>query len=98
MLHMSQDADDLEVRRGDLIGYYHPREIVADGSLTVARRRALLAHWLSDANAVRGAPALRGSGVGVTASVDDIQAALCQLDEMPDVATGAAANAFQLWA
>lgn len=76
--------DELEVRRSDLIGYYHPREIVADASLTVSRRRALLAHWLSDANAVRGAPGLRRSSAGVTVSVDELRAALCRLDEMTD--------------
>jgi hypothetical protein len=76
--------DELEVRRADLVGYFHPREIVADASLTVSRRRALLAHWLSDANAVRGAPGLRRSSAGVTVSVDELRAALCRLDEMTD--------------
>lgn len=76
--------DDLDVRRADLVGYYHPREIVSDASLTLSRRRALLAYWLSDVNAVRGAPGLRRSTAGVTVSVDQLQAALCQLDQMSD--------------
>ncbi len=78
-------SDVEEVVRSDLIGYYHPREIVADDSLSVARRRALLAHWLSDRNAVRGVPALRSTSTGVTASVDDLQAALCALDRVEEM-------------
>ena len=78
-----RDVD--EVQRSDLIGYYHPREIVADQSLSVARRRALLAHWLSDRNAVRGVPGLRSTSTGVTASVDDLRAALCALDRVEEM-------------
>jgi hypothetical protein len=77
------DAED-GVTRADLIGYYHPREIVADMSLTVGRRRELVSFWLSDFNAVRGAPGLRRSGAGVTATVDDLRAALADLDAMAD--------------
>jgi hypothetical protein len=62
------DEFDRPVTRLDLMGYYHPREIVADLSLTVARRRELVSFWLSDFNAVRGAPGLRRSGSGVTSS------------------------------
>jgi hypothetical protein len=74
-------VDALEVERSDLMGYYHPREIVADTSLSVARRRALIAHWLSDRNAVRGVPGLRSTSTGVTASVDELKAALSALDD-----------------
>jgi hypothetical protein len=63
-------------------GYYHPREIVADPLLTIARKRALLARWLSDANALPNAPAIRRSPAGVTATVDDIRLALDKPDEM----------------
>src|SRR5690606_1523884 len=80
------DIDDAEdgVTRADLIGYYHPREIVADMSLAVSRRRELVSFWLSDFNAVRGAPGLRRSGGGVTATVDDLRAAMDELDAMAD--------------
>ena len=74
--------DDLEITRADFMGYCHPGEIVADPLLAVGRKRALLAHWISDIHAVRGTPALRRSPCGVTADVDDIQAALRQLDDM----------------
>lgn len=75
------DIDELNVSRSDLVGYFHPREIVADATLSVARKRALLAFWSSDFNAVRGAPALRRSGHGVTTTIDALKAALSQLDD-----------------
>jgi hypothetical protein len=76
--------DDLEITRADFMGYYHPRGIVADPLLTVARKRALLARWLSDANAVSGAPTIRRSPAGVTATVEHLRQAMDQLDEMVD--------------
>jgi hypothetical protein len=83
-------ADDLEIARADFMGYYHPRDIVADPVLSVGRKRALLAHWLSDIHAVHGTPALRRSPCGVTANVDDLLFALNRLDEMVEpMATGA---------
>lgn len=77
-------SDDLEITRADFMGYYHPRAIVADPLLTVGRKRALLARWLSDANAVSGAPAIRRSPAGVTTTVDHLRQAMDQLDEMGD--------------
>lgn len=74
--------DVAEITRADFVGFYHPREIVADPLLTIARKRALLARWLSDANALPNAPALRRSPAGVTAAVGDIRLALDKLDEM----------------
>jgi len=74
--------DELEITRADFMGYYHPREIVADPLLTVARKRALLARWLSDANAVVGDPTVRRSPAGPTASVKHLRQALDHLDEM----------------
>ena len=64
------EGDELDVNRSDLMGYFHPREIVADQTLSLARKRALLAHWGSDVNAVRGAPAFRCSLAGVTTTID----------------------------
>lgn len=74
--------EDLEVTRADFVGYYHPREIVADPLLTVERKRVLLAHWLSDANVLPGHPAIRRSPAGVTTSVDHLRQAMDHLDEM----------------
>lgn len=69
------------VGRSDLIGYFHPREIVADVSLSIGRRRALLAYWMSDVNAIPGAPWMRRSGY-VTTSLADLRKALTDLDEV----------------
>lgn len=79
---ITHPSDTEEIKRADFMGYFHPREIVADPVLTVARKRALLSRWLSDANALPSAPAFRRSPAGVTASVDDLQIALNKLDEM----------------
>ena len=76
--------DELEITRADFMGYYHPRAIAADPLLTVARKRALLARWLSDANAVGGAPSIRRSPAGVTTTVEHLRQAMDQLDEMLD--------------
>lgn len=69
------------IGRSDLIGYFHPREIVADISLPIGKRRALLAYWMSDANAIPGAPWMRRSGY-VTTTLADLRKALTDLDEV----------------
>ena len=81
-LDLNNPFEDFVVTRADFMGYYHPRNIVADPLLTIARKRVLLARWLSDANALSGVPGLRRSPAGVTASVDDLMYALSRLDEM----------------
>jgi hypothetical protein len=86
------DIDELNVSRSDLVGYFHPREIVADTTLSVARKRALLSFWSSDFNAVRGAPSLRRSGHGVTTTIDALKAALRQLDDAPVVSPASASE------
>ncbi len=80
------EADDDLVTDSDLVGYNRPSEIVHDPVLTVARKRQLLAHWGSDIHAVAGAPALRTYARGATVCIDDIQAALRDLDDMVDLA------------
>jgi len=79
---ISNSTDSSDISRIDFIGYHHPREIVADPELTVARKRALLARWLSDANALVGSPTIRRSPAGATASVDQLRQSLDKLDEM----------------
>jgi len=78
-------ADDSFVSDSDLIGFSRPRDIVQDPVLTLARKRQLLAYWASDIHAVQGAPALRAYAFGPTVLIDDIQSALCELDEMVDL-------------
>jgi hypothetical protein len=84
--------DDATVCDSDLIGFNRPQDIVRDPMLTIARKRQLLAYWASDIHAVRGAPALRAYAFGPTVSIDEIKAALCQLDEMVDMPIAAAGS------
>lgn len=79
------DVDDAFVTDSDLIGFMRPSDIVHDPLLTLARKRQLLAFWGSDIHAVTGSPGLRTYAFGPTVSIDDIKAALCELDEMVDL-------------
>lgn len=83
---LADDLDTAFVTDSDLIGYAKPDDIIRDPILTLARKRQLLAFWASDIHAVRGAPALRSCAFGPTVSIDDLQAALCRLDDMVDFA------------
>jgi hypothetical protein len=62
----------------------HPKDVLADPSLSVSEKRAILASWASDASAIASCPALR-SPVGLKApvTIDEILEALCQLDGGP---------------
>jgi len=77
------DLDDDVVTDRDLVGYFSPKNIVDDPEITIARKRALLAHWASDIHAIPNRPSLR-RGAGVTTSIDAIMAALKALDGRVD--------------
>jgi len=64
--------------------YDHPRDVVADTTLSTAEKRAILASWASDAAAVASNPAFRefpGSNRIVT--IDEVLEALSALDHGP---------------
>ena len=64
--------------------YDHPRDVVADPTISLGEKRAILASWASDAAAVASYPALRelpGSRRLVT--IDDVLEALSALDYHP---------------
>ena len=64
--------------------YDHPRDVVADQTISIGEKRAILASWASDAAAVASNPALRklpGSHWLVT--IDDVLEALYALDHDP---------------
>ncbi len=64
--------------------FNHPRDVVADQSLSIAEKRAILASWASDASAIASCPALRApSGLKVPVAIDEILEALQELDEGP---------------
>lgn len=59
----------------------HPRDVVADQTISIGEKRAILASWASDAAAVASNPALRelpGSRCLVT--IDEVLEALSALD------------------
>jgi hypothetical protein len=59
----------------------HPRDVVADPSLSLSEKRAILASWASDASAIASCPALRApEGLKAPVYIDDILEALCALD------------------
>lgn len=86
------DLYDTFVTDSDLIGFDRPRDIVRDPVLTLSRKRQLLAYWASDVHAVTGQPGLRAYAFGPTVSIDDIKAALCELDDMVDLPAARAAQ------
>jgi hypothetical protein len=62
----------------------HPRDVMADVSLSRAEKRAILASWASDAAAVESHPAWRAiPGSKRTVSIDEILEALSSLDHSP---------------
>ena len=62
----------------------HPREVVADATLSLSEKRAILASWASDASAIASCPSLRApEGLKAPVTIDEILEALCALDEGP---------------
>jgi hypothetical protein len=62
----------------------HPKDVLADPSLSVSEKRAILASWASDASAITSCPALRApEGLKAPVTIDEILEALCELDGGP---------------
>jgi hypothetical protein len=62
----------------------HPKDVLADPSLSVSEKRAILASWASDASAIASCPALRAAeGLKAPVTIDEILEALCELDGGP---------------
>jgi hypothetical protein len=65
--------------------YLHPREVLADATLTRGQKRAILASWASDAASVPSRPSLRKlPGSNILVSIVDILEALFALDQDPN--------------
>jgi hypothetical protein len=64
--------------------YAHPRDVIADPTLSLGEKRAILASWASDASAIASCPALRApEGLKAPIGIDGILEALCALDGGP---------------
>jgi hypothetical protein len=62
----------------------HPRDVVADATLSLAEKRAILSSWASDAAAVTSNPALRElAGTRRTVTIDEVLEALSMLGHKP---------------
>jgi len=62
----------------------HPRDVLADTTLSRSEKRAILASWASDAAAVGSCPSLRAiPGTRKMISIDEILEALSSLDHSP---------------
>jgi hypothetical protein len=71
----------------------HPNDVLADTSLSIAEKRAVLASWASDAAAIASCPSLRApEGLRAPVSIDDILEALRALDDGPGHPPGGKPN------
>ena len=62
----------------------HPRDVVADATLSLSEKRAILASWASDAAAVASNPALRElAGRRRIVTIDEVLEALAMLGHQP---------------
>ncbi len=84
MIDHSDNVIDLNAILHPASVYDHPRDVVADTTISIHEKRAILASWASDAAAVASNPALRelpGSHRFVT--IDEVLEALSALDGGP---------------
>jgi hypothetical protein len=64
--------------------FEHPGDVLADPSLSICEKRAILASWASDASAIASCPSLRAPvGLKAPVTIDEILEALCELDGGP---------------
>jgi hypothetical protein len=84
MIDYTDNVVDLNAILHPASVYDHPRDVVADTTLSIREKRAILASWASDAAAVASNPAFRelpGSHRIVT--IDEVLEALSELDHGP---------------
>lgn len=71
----------------------HPRDVLADSSLSISEKRAILASWASDASSIASCPALRAPvGLKAPVTIDEILEALWELDGGPRIPPGSKPN------
>ena len=64
--------------------FAHPKDVVANASLSLSEKRAILASWASDASAIASCPSLRApAGLRAPVTNDEILEALHELDGGP---------------
>src|ERR1700730_9755828 len=71
--HFDENVYDLNAILHPRTVFDHPRDVLADATLSRAEKRAILASWASDAAAVNSCPSLRAiPGTKNVVSIDDI--------------------------
>ena len=84
MIDRSDNVIDLNAILHPGSVYDHPRDVVADTTLSTGEKRAILASWASDAAAVASNPALRElPGSHRIVAIDEVLEALSELDHRP---------------
>jgi hypothetical protein len=69
--------------------YDHPRDVVADQTVSIGEKRAILASWASDAAGVASKPALREPPCSDRlVTIDEVLGALAALDCGPKSPSG----------
>jgi hypothetical protein len=87
--HFDDNVYDLNAILHPGTVFDHPRDVLADATLSRAEKRAILASWASDAAAVTSCPSLRAiPGAKSVVSIDDILEALSSLDHSPRTPPG----------
>ena len=84
MIDQADNIVDLNAILHPATMFDHPRDVVADVTLSIGEKRAILASWASDAAAVSSNPALRDwPGAKRVVTIDEILEALSMLDRKP---------------
>ena len=84
MIHQADNVVDLNAILHPATVFDHPRDVVADSTLSLSEKRAILASWASDAAAVVSNPALRElAGTRRAVTIDEVLEALSMLDRKP---------------
>ena len=87
--HFDENVYDLNAILHPGTVFDHPRDVLADATLSRAEKRAILASWASDAAAVTSCPSLQAiPGTKNVVSIDDILEALSSLDHSPRTPPG----------
>jgi hypothetical protein len=87
--HFDENVYDLNAILHPGSVFDHPRDVLADATLSRAEKRAILASWASDAAAVTSCPSLRAiPGTKSVVSIDEILEALSSLDHSPRTPPG----------
>lgn len=84
MIDHADNIFDLNAVLHPATAFDHPRDVVADATLSTGEKRAILASWASDAAAVTSNPALRElAGTRRVVTIDEVLEALSMLDRHP---------------